>query len=61
MDEIMKLTKEEIRALNGCNTEKEWYSECDQIKFRRSGQYPPYLSREILDLYQQKFPDKLKV
>mgnify|MGYP001394366167 FL=1 len=55
----MKLTKEEVRALDGCNTEEEWYSECDQIKVRRSGQYPPYLSREILDLYQRKFKKHL--
>ena len=59
MDETMKLTKEEVRDLNDCNTEDEWYSECDQIKIRRSGQYPPYLSREILDLYQRKFKKHL--
>ena len=59
MDETMKLTKEEVRVLNYCNTEDEGYSECDQIKIRRSGQYPPYLSREILDLYQRKFKKHL--
>ena len=29
---------------------------CDEIKERRNGQYPSYLAREILDLYQEKFP-----
>ena len=55
MSEPMALTREEIRELKTTKTEKEWYSVCDKIKIKRSGQYPPYLSREILDLYQQKF------
>ena len=59
MGEIMKLTKEEIRTLKNCKTEEEWYSECNQIKIRRNGQYPPYLSREILELYQTKFKKHL--
>ena len=36
-------------------TEKEWYATCDKIKIKRNGQYPAYLSREILHLYQQNF------
>ena len=55
MSESMALTRDEIRELKTTKTEEEWYSVCDKIKIKRSGQYPPYLSREILNLYQQKF------
>ena len=61
MTEKMLLTREEKRELNSVSSEKEWYEICDKIKIKRSGQYPPYLSREILHLYQQKFPEKLIV
>ena len=56
MDEPMKLMEEEKEKLLKSKDEKEWYTICDQIKDRRNGQYPNYLSREILELYQQKFP-----
>ena len=52
----MALTREEKKQLNAVSTEKEWYSVCDVIQVKRNGQYPPYLSREILDMYQHKFP-----
>ena len=58
MTEIMALTRDEKKDLKATTTEKEWYSICDKIKIKRNGQYPPYLSREILELYQQKFPIK---
>tara|TARA_Y100001970_G_scaffold284432_1_gene401789 strand:+ start:5729 stop:5911 length:183 start_codon:yes stop_codon:yes gene_type:complete len=58
MAEIMALTRQEIKDLKATSTEKEWYKICDEIKIKRNGQYPPYLSREILELYQQKFPVK---
>ena len=61
MLEKMLLTREEKRELNSVSSEKEWYEICDKIKIKRSGQYPPHLSREILHLYQQKFPEKLIV
>ena len=61
MSEKMLLTREEKRELNSVSSEKEWYEICDKIKIKRSGQYPPHLSREILHLYQQKFPEKLIV
>ena len=56
MNEPMKLIKEEKEKLLNAKDEKEWYAECDEIKDRRNGQYPSYLSREILELYQKKFP-----
>ncbi len=51
----MKLTEEEKIQLLKTKSEKEWYKVCNQIKERRNGQYPNYLSRQILDLYQEKF------
>ena len=59
MTESMALTRTERRELQSSKSEKEWYAICDKIKVKRSGQYPPYLSREILNLYQQKFSKKL--
>ena len=56
MDEPMKLTEEEKTNLESSANESQWYKVCDQIKERRNGQYPNYLSREIVDLYQKKFP-----
>tara|TARA_B100000676_G_C17750077_1_gene665998 strand:+ start:115 stop:312 length:198 start_codon:yes stop_codon:yes gene_type:complete len=51
----MRLTHSEKKQLLSVKTEEEWYKVCDEIKFKRSGQFPPYLAREILDLYQSKF------
>tara|TARA_B100002052_G_scaffold297543_1_gene328490 strand:+ start:641 stop:838 length:198 start_codon:yes stop_codon:yes gene_type:complete len=55
----MRLTHSEKEQLLACETEKDWYKACDEIKFKRSGQFPPYLAREILDLYQSKFPHQI--
>ena len=59
MSKQMALTRDEKRELVSTSTEEEWYAICDKIKIKRNGQYPPYLSREILHLYQQKFSQKL--
>ena len=56
MAEPMKLIEEEKEKLMKAKDEKSWYEICDEIKDRRNGQYPSYLAREILDLYQEKFP-----
>ena len=56
MDEPMQLIKEEKEKLLNARDENAWYQVCDEIKARRNGQYPGYLSREILQLYQKKFP-----
>ena len=56
MDEPMKLTDDEKSNLESSKDEDQWYKICDQIKERRNGQYPNYLSREILDLFLKKFP-----
>ena len=56
MDTPMQLIDEEKEKLLKANDEQAWYTVCDKIKDRRNGQYPSYLSREILELYQEKFP-----
>ena len=56
MDRPMKLIEEEKEKLLSAKDEQAWYVVCDEIKARRNGQHPGYLSREILNLYQKKFP-----
>ena len=55
LDESMKLIEEEKQQLLDAKDEKSWYQICEKIKERRNGQYPSYLAREILELYQDKF------
>ena len=55
-DQPMKLTEKEREKLMKSKDEKSWYEFCDEIKDRRNGQYPAYLSREVLELFQKKFP-----
>ena len=55
----MRLTHSEKEQLLACENEKDWYKACDEIKFKRSGQFPPYLAREVLDLYQSKFSHQI--
>ena len=57
--EPMKLTVEETEKLNKAKTQTDFYKVCDQVKARRNGQYPPYLSREVLDIYDNKFSNQL--
>ena len=56
MAQPMQLIAEEKEKLLKAKDEKTWYQVCDEIKARRNGQYPSYLSREILEMYQEKFP-----
>ena len=56
MDTPMQLIDKEKEKLLKAKDEQTWYTICDEIKDRRNGQYPSYLSREILELYQAKFP-----
>ena len=56
MDRPMKLIEEAKEKLLSAKDEQAWYVVCDEIKARRNGQYPGYLSREILNLYQKKIP-----
>ena len=52
----MKLTQEEKNKLISTKDESEWYSVCEEIKARRNGLYPNDLAREVLVIYQNKFP-----
>ena len=52
----MKLTQEEKNKLISAKDEIEWYSTCEEIKARRNGLYPNDLAREVLVIYQNKFP-----
>ena len=56
--EKMSLTDEEITELRAVNknNESDWYKVCEKIKKRRNSQFPSYLAREVLVLYQEKFP-----
>ena len=54
-EEPMVLIEDEINKLKNARTEADFYKICDQIKARRNGQYPNYLSRQILDIYNTKF------
>ena len=56
MDEPMKLITEEKEKLMNAKNEEAWYAICDEIRDRRNGQFPSYLSREILELFQKNFP-----
>ncbi len=56
----MSLTEEEKKTLYPIKNENDWYKACDKIKKRRNGQYPSYLAREILEIYQQNFPPTIE-
>ena len=56
IEQPMKLTEDEREKLEKAKDEKGWYKCCDEIKARRNGQYPDYLARDILEMYQVKFP-----
>ena len=56
MEEPMKLIEEEKEKLLKAKDENTWYQICDEIKARREGQFPNYLAREILELFQKQFP-----
>ena len=47
MDEPMKLTDDEKSNLESSKDEAQWYKVHDQIKERRNGQHPNYLSMRI--------------
>ena len=58
--EKMSLTEEERKELKSIKKEAEWYKACDKIKKRRNGQYPNYLSRQVLEMYQVNFPPQIE-
>tara|TARA_B100000953_G_C17947072_1_gene398755 strand:- start:81 stop:761 length:681 start_codon:yes stop_codon:yes gene_type:complete len=52
----MNLTQEEKNKLISAKDESEWYKTIEDIKSIRNGLYPNDLAREILSIYQNKFP-----
>ena len=52
----MKLTQEEKNKLISAKDEADWYAICEEIKVRRNGIYPNELAREVVAIYQNKFP-----
>ena len=54
MEDPMKLIDEEKEKLQKAKDEDTWYKVCDEIKDRRNGQFPSYLAREVLQLFQEK-------
>jgi len=52
----MKLTSDEKEQLIKATNEEEWYALVENIKDRRNAIYPNYLAREVLDIYENKFP-----
>ena len=52
----MKLTQDEKNKLISAKDEAEWYVLCEEVKLRRNGLYPNDLAREVLVIYQNKFP-----
>ena len=47
----MKLTEEEKQLLINAKDESSWYAICDDIKARRNGIYPNYLSIILHSIY----------
>ena len=60
MTEPMKLTADERTKLEKTKSQSDFYKICDQLKERRNGQYPAYLSREVLQIFQNNFPPEVE-
>lgn len=52
----MNLTQEEKNQLIAAKDESQWYKIIEDIKTVRNGLYPNDLAREILSIYDNKFP-----
>ena len=52
----MNLTQEEKNKLISAKDESEWYKTIEDIKSTRNGLYPNDLAREVLSIYDNKFP-----
>ena len=53
---MMNLTKKEKTHFNKIKTEEDFYSHYAKIKDARNGILPNYLVREVLEIYNVKFP-----
>ena len=52
----MNLTQEEKNKLISAKDESQWFKIIDEIKLVRNGLYPNDLAREVLAIYDNKFP-----
>ncbi len=52
----MNLTDKEKSVFKKAKTENEFYSQYSKVKEARNGILPNYLVREVLELFNNKFP-----
>ena len=55
-DTIMNLTEKEKTKIKKVHTEDEFYMQYNKIKSARNGFLPSYLVREVLEIFNNKFP-----
>ncbi len=55
-DIIMNLTEKEKAKIKKVQTEDDFYLQYNKIKSARNGFLPSYLVREILEIFNNKFP-----
>ena len=56
IDIIMNLTEKEKAKIEKVQTEDDFYLQYNKIKSARNGFLPSYLVREILEIFNNKFP-----
>ena len=52
----MKLTVKEKNNFDKAKTEDDFYSEYSKVRDTRNGFLPNYLVREVLEIFNNKFP-----
>ena len=53
---MMNLTEKEKNDFNKTKTEQEFYSQYSRVRESRNGILPNYLVREVLEIFNKKFP-----
>ena len=53
---MMNLTEKEISNLNKARTEDDFYKQYSKVKEARNNILPNYLVREVLEIFNNKFP-----
>ena len=53
---MMNLTEKEISNFNKARTEDDFYKQYSKVKEARNNILPNYLVREVLDIFNNKFP-----
>ena len=53
---MMNLTEKEKNNFNKAKTEDDFYSEYSKVRDTRNGFLPNYLVREVLEIFNNKFP-----